>query len=212
MNAYVCPHPLKRRFTTKDKAFAAAVTSGVIGLRPYACQCGRWHLTKKIAVAAQAETVETLLAAPEQEFLALVRVELVGKATPEEEGALRSDRLLRRWRWALDQLALQYHRELAALAGDYSDAARGWRRWNQDRVMRLATRRRELKELLRSLHARTAGAGAEGSAHGGKKPHATPANRAIDRLIDAHREEFMQLLAEEKERDAAAAAPPEHTT
>ncbi|MEU9405698.1 hypothetical protein AB0E08_08325 [Streptomyces sp. NPDC048281] len=189
-----CPEEKKRKFTSREQAMLAAGESGRPDLNSYLCVCGWWHLTKKNSVGrASEQLVQTLRAASEKEFASLVLAELEGKATPDEAAALRSDDLLWRWKQALSTLLVESQQQLNATLDRDDSFTREWRKRRQRWVQQAAARRKEMSLLLRSLQIRRAE-----ERRAGKDARVTPRNRAIDRLINAHQDEFDRLLKEEE--------------
>lgn len=46
-----CPHPHKQSYTSRAQALVVAKNTPRhkrVGLAPYRCQCGRWHLGRRI--------------------------------------------------------------------------------------------------------------------------------------------------------------------
>lgn len=193
-----CPQEKKRKFHNREKALLAAAEGGKPDLGAYLCVCGWWHLTKKNSNGrASEEIIHVLLAASDDEFFGLVRAELAGRATPDEVAALRSDELLPRWKRAIDALLAESQQKLSAVLEQDDPFSKEWRKRRQRWVEQAAARRKEITPLLGSLHMRRE---SERRAAREARARRSPRNRAIDRLIEAHQDEFELLLKEEEGR------------
>jgi hypothetical protein len=191
-----CPQPTKRRFANRENAVLASGEFGKSDLNTYLCVCGWWHLTKKNSNGrASEEVIQVLLDASDKEFASLVRAELSGNATPDEVAALRSDELVARWKRALDALLVESEEQLSSVLGRDDPFSKEWRRRRHRWAQQVTTRRKEVVPLLNSLYMRRT---AERRAQGPRVP--SPRNRAINRLIEAHQEEFDRLVREEEGR------------
>lgn len=197
-----CLTPEKKAFPSREAAIVGAHAIGKGHLSPYLCSCGQWHLTSRRNTADEVpeKLVQILADSSDGEFTALVRAEIHGKATPEEATALRSPELLHRWASALKAIAGDMQAKMEAAAHRDDHTTRRWRQQHQRRILEVAARRKEARHLLTQ-------AGRErrqNHAGQGRRLEAREAGqRAIDRLIEAHREEFQTYLAEEKARDSA---------
>jgi hypothetical protein len=94
LNVNDCPTPRKQEFDSRAEAEAKASISSH-KTSPYLCQCGRWHLTMRstTALVAEKEVVESLAAMNDDNFTALVNLELRGGRTRRA----RPRCALRRW-------------------------------------------------------------------------------------------------------------------
>lgn len=215
-----CPTPAKARYATQVGADVAAhrvqIAVGQL-LNPYRCrpECGWWHLSKKPSTAiphnavADPGTVARLAAMAGPEFLALVADEARDQGPVEERIAVRDPALLKRWRTALGDLIHDINEQLARQLLTDPD----WRRRTVAFKDCLELRRAECAERRRAAgEADAAGRHEEAEARkaeqaGQRQPPRGAANRlraeagerAIDRLIEAHRPEFTRYLAEECE-------------
>lgn len=197
-----CLTPDKKAFPSREAAVVGAHAIGLGHLSPYLCSCGQWHLTSRRNTADEVpqEMIELLADSSDQEFMSLVRAEIHGKATPEEATALRSQPLVFRWAAALKAISSDMQVKMEAAAHRDDATTRRWRQQHQQRILAVSARRKEARQLLSEMDRkrRQANAGRD------RKAEAREAGqRAIDRLIDAHREEFEVYLAEEKAKDPA---------
>ncbi|NUP46187.1 MAG: hypothetical protein HOW97_02575 [Catenulispora sp.] len=217
MAASQCPRPEKHRYATRHGAETAAYRAQIgVGqiLNPYLCQgCGWWHLSKKAAdtvpagAVADPAVVERLVALDDIAFRALAGDEARGQVAMPERIALRSPRLVARWRRALGLIIQDVDTQLSMRRGEKNT---DWGR----RILAFKTvldaRRAEAGEVLASTEgaaqAEQARLGVERArarqeALAAKKSaaelRALAGDAAIKRLIDAHGLEFSRYLAEE---------------
>jgi hypothetical protein len=196
-----CPTPKKISYASKEAAESGAVLASV-KLYPYFCPCGLYHLSirRSVADTASSEMIEKLQGMPDRMFANLVATEVVGKASPEEAAALRTPEIQRRWQTALGALSTEIEGQLAARKGDSSPLTREWRSTAISRRGFIAARREEIRFLRgKWLDARTI-ANQSGQSSNGKQRRSAAGEAAMQRLIDAHRDEFRQLIQEELAR------------
>ena len=197
-----CLTPEKKAFPSREAAIVGAHAIGKGHLSPYLCSCAQWHLTSRRNTADEVpeEMVQLLAESPDKEFTSLVRAEIYGKATAEEAAALRSPELLYRWASALKAIAGDMQSKMEAAANRDDPTTRRWRQQHQRRILAVAARRKEARQLLsevdRQRRQRLTGRDRRAEAR-------AAGQRAIDRLIETHREEFEAYLAEEKAKDSA---------
>lgn len=198
-----CLTPGKKAFQTKEGAVVGSYAIGMGHLFPYLCACGQWHLSSRRNAMDEVpdEYIKLLQDASDKEFMSLVRAEAHGKARPEEAAALRTPALRFRWSSALKDIAADMQRimETAALRDD--PTTRRWRQKHQRRIMEVSARRKEARYLVgESLKLQKNDSGEQRAQRRAQAQDA--GRRAIDRLIEAHIEEFETYLAEEKAADA----------
>jgi hypothetical protein len=175
-------------------------------LNPYECVCGWWHLTSRPVVEPERmvedpQVTAAVMGLSVEEFAVLVSAEVRGEASREQAAALRSRVLAGRWADALKGLQEDLGAQFAARAGDYSEAATGWRR--RAAVVRslVSARQAEVRRLRQGWHAEAAAEKARLAAEGTtvRSARAAAGERAARRLQAAHAAEFGRLLAEEFE-------------
>lgn len=195
-----CPTPRKAGFPSRPAAVVGAGSEDA-GLSPYLCPCGRWHLTKtpkkvfdRAALRPGAGDELLLADADDHYFTAVVERDLRDNSTLEEALSLRHRAHRRRWQEALKTLFLGTETQLAARAGDRSPSAARWR--TNLAVYREGIRRRraEARQRIAEEYARPVVV-PEQRARRKARQEAAPA--AVQRLIDAHPEEFARYLDEE---------------
>jgi hypothetical protein len=199
-----CPTPKKARFATMEAALDAARRASFAlnkSLYPYdTCPCGWVHLTSKTrnAVAADAPSVLTDgVDLDQDEFMLLVRNEVVGRCSPQDAEKLRSRLYLVRWSDALKAFQIDISAQLAERAGMRDEESVAWRKRLANVQRSLALRRAEVKQLLRSYYSSSGEVVAQ-IAHGERKElRRIAGERAVLRLKKAHHEEFGRYLAEE---------------
>lgn len=219
-NPTSCPTPTKSRFATREAADSSASRNALaVGkpLRPYRCvpACGWWHLTSKQQSPAAPDpgTVAAVAALTDREFRDLVSADIAGKATPVEAGALRRPEVAARWAAALKQVEVSLMAQLVERRSEVGPDVDVWRARVHRKRGWVASRREEARELLRvaalagqeAAHRaaveRKAAAKRAAAAAGEEARRANPegaaGEAAIKRLIEAHRREFTELLAEE---------------
>lgn len=210
-----CLTPKKSRFATLDAARNAIRHAQLTlnkTLHPYdTCPCGWIHLTSKQRKAADPVIVvvegEELDAGEElQLFAQITRLDVVGKASPQDAAWLRRRENLVKWSDSLKVFQVDIGSQLQARAGDQSEKARAWRKRLGEVQVQLRMRRAEVKQLLIEKHtsryARKGGEAPEVSEEfkkyaSEKDLRRIAGERAIDRLIGAHRDEFTTYLSQE---------------
>lgn len=143
-----CPTPDKKRFATKRAAEAFGSIAG-LRLTVYLCQCSMFHLSMRMgpALSISEQQIEKLTQMTDEEFVLLVKKELRGKVTPEEEAALRSPHVVARWEAALKQENTELEAILAAKKGYTDRNTRDWRASIIRRQGFIRSRRLEIKSI-----------------------------------------------------------------
>jgi hypothetical protein len=158
-------------------------------------------------VKASEDDVDHLLDLDAHDFRRVVSDDAKGELQQTLAAALRHDDVLDRWDEALTGLLVDVNAQLAAKKGD--KAARGWRGAAMRYQSGLAERRKECKHLTadRNYEERTRKRH-DGPSRRERKEMSRPAGeRAVERLIQAHKAEFHALLIEEHERDGLPVKP-----
>ncbi|MFI2078657.1 hypothetical protein [Streptomyces triculaminicus] len=205
-----CPRPDKSRYATRQAAESSAGRAHIaLGHRlwPYECVCSWWHLTKNAAEETgplDPETVALVAALGPDAFTDLVQRERRGQAHPQEAAALRHPKVVTRWEAELQAQQVAVEAQLACRAGDRSAEAREWRTRVTWVRARLAQRRTEARALLAEKNRSEAEAAAKAKrvvpVPGRQEMRREAGRIAVDRLIDAHGDEFARYLAEEYQR------------
>lgn len=189
-----CATPEKRRYATRTAAMTgvkrAALTLGK-DLYPYACACGWYHLASdvpksNVALSANGKQLTS------EEFRAIVRSDVVGRAAKEDSELIRRDENLRHWDDELKLFWMHLQTQYAEHKGDKSREAGEWRRRTARVEHSLRERREEVRRLRQDFRNRNAD-----KRQARRQLRRDAGEGAIKRLIEAHREEFEQYLAEE---------------
>jgi hypothetical protein len=130
---------------------------------------------------------------PDAEFASLVTAEVRGKATPSTALALRDPRNWSRWSAILRKEATETHVSLAQRKGDDDPQTKQWRRSVVRLQGAIQARQREISSM-RDARRRLR---AEGNRNEIKIAQQWAKDAALNRLAQAHREEYLVLLAEE---------------
>lgn len=193
-----CPTPKKSRFATEGAAQSAADQAWIaLGKRLYpydTCPCGWVHLTSKLKRVKETPTLTGIAAFSDDAFAQVVRDDVRKIAHPDDSAALRHPENLERWRRFLYLFQLDLEKQLAAKSGDKSDETAEWRRRAQIVRVSIAETRDECKALINQRRIENTE-----KRKALKEQRHEAGERAIDRLIAAHREEFDRYLVEECE-------------
>ena len=210
-----CPTPTKTRYATQGAAETAAARvslSAGLPMRPYECPCTWWHLTKTPAeiipepASASQLAIERLNSIPDIDFREFVAADVRGEGAHDDRAALRHPRNLKRWQRQLGELIRDIEQQLRERRDDKTPAGLEWRRRGLDYRERLTRRATECRRRRSEVHvemtrrqdfrrrdaevALAAGASV-------KELRARAGEIAVQRLIDAHGEEFARYCAEE---------------
>jgi hypothetical protein len=152
-----------------------------------------------------------LLRLSEDEFFQLVqderRAHRSGGFSPDLAWALRQDELLDRWLVAVDRANAELLQRVATLKVELEEASgkraeHGVVSQDRRRALRalesVKAQRREIKQLIAERNRRLTA----------QEQQASPYQRALRRLRDAHPQEFDAILAAEEAADLAASTPP----
>lgn len=208
-----CPTPGKSRYATSTAADQAAHRAGLslgIPLRAYECACSWWHITKSPApehanIQPTTAAIQYLAALPDIDFREIVALEARGQGEPVHNAALRDVALVRRWRKSLGQLMNDIDQQLADRRHDRSLSSHDWRKravtYRNTLTLRTTECRRQLAELQeymartkqsRLMDAQIAAAAGTTAA----ELRRMAGEVAVERLINAHGQEFSGYLAE----------------
>lgn len=210
-----CPTPTKTRYATKraaEDAVAHVHLRSGDQLHIYECACTWWHLTKKpAAVIPEPDpddqlSLERLVSMPDSDFREIVAADIRGEGATQDRAALRHPRNLKRWRRQLGELIVDIEQQLGARRDERTPEAEAWRQRGTDYRAALIARATECRrrrseahidlmrrdESRRLDHARALAVGATR-----KELRAEAGERAVERLIEAHRDEFEQYLVDE---------------
>lgn len=141
-----------------------------------------------------ADVVEWLAAMPQKNFEQQVNLDIRARLDPVASQALRHPKNLLRWNDILTGMARNAHSQLndpERKTPEYGD----WRRRALNFQQAVLGRRAEAKNLLRHQQISATVKRANGA------DRREPGERATQRLVEAHRVEFLTLLAEELEQD-----------
>ncbi|OPC84147.1 hypothetical protein B4N89_27345 [Embleya scabrispora] len=197
-----CPTPDKARFATLEAAQSFAIRKFLslgIMLRPYGdCSCEWYHLTSQ--GSDELTPTETELAREYARlrdldppaFVTLVRDDALGRTSKSTAAALRTPGLLERWRAALKELKTDIHAQIEQSRAQEHPGSRDWRNRIAHLQRRLAVRSAETNSLAVAFS--TQGTPATSDA---EPSRATCGERAVERLVAAHRAEFDRLVHEE---------------
>ncbi|MEU0940371.1 hypothetical protein [Embleya sp. NPDC005971] len=203
-----CPTPDKARFATREGAESFATRKFLslgIMLRPYGdCPCGWFHLTSRGSeelTPTEAELAREYARLGDLDrpaFNILVRDDALGRTSKATAAALRTPGLLERWRAALKELKTDVHAQIEHNRDNDQPTSQDWRSRINHLQRRLTVRAAETKSLAIAFS--TQGTPATSA----NPSRSTCGERAIERLIAAHRNEFDRLVHEEL---AAAGLP-----
>lgn len=149
------------------------------------------------------DVVDWLVHMPQDNFEKHVRRDLTGDLDPVAHQALRHPDNLLRWNDALTTMHKSVNQQLAdpgRRGKEYAD----WRRRAIVFQTSVSTNRTEAKHLLRQQYVNPP----ENRVKPKKATRQEAGERAIQRLVDAHRSEFLALLAEELEADGLSLSEP----
>lgn len=204
-----CPTPAKARFATREAAESASrrATLGVgTVLHPYPCQeaCGWWHLTSKprtdpVVTLADVAALHQL---DDDAFRELVSNDARGGASQLRSKALRDPSLAGRWIRTLKALQRDLNAQFRLRSGDYDKDTRAWRIGATAFQGALRERRAEAVEIVRVQGASMV---SDGTKRGEREGREAAGELAVNRLIEAHRAQFTELLVEEYARLGVAA-------
>lgn len=210
-----CPTPGKSRYATEAvaeksaKRFQAQYRDGA-QQHPYRCGCGWVHLyTPKVWSAPTAEPSEELLAVigalGEREFRSLVSEDVRERADPEQGGALRHWRIAVRWRDELAWMTRDLQAQFLERKGLQDSETRTWRAKAAFFQRGVAERLKEARLCAVGLDEPVPapeGPGApcvpERSVARLQAPlRAAAGERAVQRLIGLHQQQYTALLITE---------------
>lgn len=196
MTTKYCPTGRKRKYPSKDLAEARAVVQS-IQTYPYQCECGFWHLTMRRAVAPTVgnDLVEELAGLPDDRFASHVTAELRGRATPEIAAALRHKKIWHRWLIFLRAEQTRLHADMAKKKGINDDETKQWRAAVIRRGGIIQGRQLEIDALRDARRQEVEGRRISSSETLRDQARKT----ARRRLVHAHLDEYVTLLAEEIE-------------
>lgn len=223
-----CRTPEKSRYATREAAESAARRARLgVGkhLSPYdECGCGWWHLTSgPVRPVEPPSGIEEIAAMDDDAFEELTFREIRNRVHDVERDGLRSPVLVRRWEAALRAARTNLDGQFARHADQLDEAAEDWRQRVAYLRTTAADRLAEAQQIITGVEPRPAASGQPvgskaarralddehldtvvgngPSTHVGQKDLRRAAGEAaIDRLIDAHREEFGAYLIQECRR------------
>jgi hypothetical protein len=143
-----------------------------------------------------------LAAMDEEQFRGITGEDAHGRLDSEASKGLRHPKVRRRWYGMLRILLADVNAQLAGKSGDRSEETEAWRRKALHWQIGLMERRSEARRLCTERTFVSAESREE--SRRARRARGEAGNVAVQRLIDAHREEFEQLLAEELSRAVEA--------
>lgn len=189
-----CPTPRKHRFATLEAAEAEVKTASFVlskTLYPYdTCPCGWIHLTSKRIRANQSVLEGTASAHPE--FMMIVRSDVKCESSEEDSQKLRQPENLARWREELGIFRSELMRQFEIRKQDQSPEMKGWRSKMERVLYSINVRMGEARALINEQRLLS-----EQQNEEKRQLREDAGERAIDRLIKAHQDEFTRYLVEE---------------
>jgi hypothetical protein len=193
-----CPTPKKKRFATIEAAQAAADKASFEldkTLYPYeTCPCGWIHLTSKERRVNETPSATSLGSLDGVAFAKVVQDDVRGTAHEDDSAALRHPQNLNRWRLALLDFKADVNRQRASRVSEKGDDVDEWRQRVSVVQRTIAMRLTECRSHIEYVRIQnTERKRAE------KDQRHEAGERAVDRLVEAHQQEFQQYLQEECE-------------
>jgi hypothetical protein len=196
----MCPTPRKSRFATMEMAAPAARRASLSlgkNLYPYEnCPCGWIHLTSR-EDGGRNEPLLNGGPVDEALFALVVRDDVVNRCAISDAEALRDPKNLDRWKDALWVFWIDTEAQLAKRAGIRDKETMEWRKRVKLTQNAIRVRRAEVRQLLRERAEQQRAVAAANNTPIMKARRRSAGERAVQRLKDAHPDEFMTYLAEE---------------
>lgn len=201
MTAELCPTPTKTRFATLSAAQSAADRAGFVfqkTLHPYDdCPCGWIHLTSKGTKDNRRESLLSNGPVDDLVFALVVRDDVMGRCAAQDSEILRTPEHMVRWSDALKTFQVDLSAQMAERKGIYGSETQAWRKRMRAVERALREKRAEAKRLMYETYTLNPQNKRPKSQNDNKKQRVAAGDRALQRLKEAHFEEFMTYVAEE---------------